>query len=57
MASIVINVGRCNDCQNTVKIGSKWDREKRHNCNNCGYYQNYDEKLVVIKYGTVKEVY
>ena len=57
MPSLVINVGRCNDCQSTVKIGEKWQREVRHNCNTCGYYQNYDEKLVVLYRGIIKEVY
>jgi DNA-directed RNA polymerase subunit M/transcription elongation factor TFIIS len=57
MASLVLNVGNCKNCQDTIEVGKKWQKDVRHNCNNCGYYQSYNEKLIIIKRGIVTEVY
>lgn len=54
--TIVLNQGNCPTCKASIKVGEKFNREVRHNCNNCGYYQNYNEVLVIIKRGKVTEV-
>jgi len=43
-----LNVCRCKENRVDLVKDAIYIENKHHNCNNCGYYQNYDEITVEI---------
>lgn len=49
-----INVGNCGLCREGTIKGEKFNPEKCHNCNTCGYYNSYNQEM--IEYDTKTSV-
>lgn len=46
--TIHLKVGGCPQDQSDLKEGATYDPNKRHNCNICGYYNNYSDEMIEI---------
>jgi hypothetical protein len=45
---LIVKVGWCSLCQSDCTQGATYDHEKRHNCNDCGYMNRYNDELIEI---------
>ncbi len=54
---VIVNVGGCVWCKDGTMQGQVFDYEKRHNCNTCGYYQNYNQELIEYNPKTMQIVW
>ena len=46
--TIFIKVGTCSEDRLDVRVGAKFDNDKVHNCNTCGYYNSYNDEMIEL---------
>ena len=52
--TIYLKVGYCPTDRQDVIEGAIFDENKIHNCNTCGYYNNYNDEMIKINPKTKK---
>lgn len=55
--TIHLKIGWCAWDKQDVTEGATYNDNKRHNCNDCGYYNRYNDEMIKINKKTNKVVW